>query len=211
MRISSLATSFLLIWLLGLASAPAVAQVSWVSDARIAESNNGALPATRIHVVMKSTDQPDQLEFHFRALVSAGFEAEVFSLIQPGKRIYRVVGGMNADSFAGEARETQQRVRFKNLHGDSSFILVLKDSATGRIARLKVGQENLLKPFAVYFSDSTSQPSQTIRVKNALVLRGRCEFTCAISEDCSICGYGVIGSCLLNLVTCTVSECDTNC
>jgi hypothetical protein len=187
---------------------PAFSQVSWVSDARITAANNGVLPSTLIHGVMISTDQPDQLEFHFRAMVSSGFEADVFSVNNTGKTLVHVSGGLQPLAPGAGVRETQQRVRIKNLYSDTMFILVLRDSASGRVARLKVGQENLSKPFVVYFTNQQPAPEAGVATKQALVLAGGCEWTCALNETCGICGYGRIGSCLLNLVTCTVSECD---
>jgi hypothetical protein len=174
----------------------------------MAAANGGILPNTQIHGVMKPTDQPDQLEFHFRAMVSAGFEVDIYSMKNPGKVLVHVIGGLQPKSVDGLARETQQRVRIKNLYSDSTFLLTLKDTATGRMARVMVGQENLSKPFVVYFANQPASPEAGNGVKQSLVLAGGCEWTCALSEDCAVCGYGRIGSCVLNLVTCSVSGCD---
>lgn len=187
---------------------PALAQVKWVPESRMVAANGGILPNTQIHGVMKPTDQPDQLEFHFKAIVSAGFEADIYSMNNPGKALVHVIGGLQPKSVDGLVRETQQRVRIKNLYSDSTFMLTLKDTATGRMARVMVGQGNLSKPFVVYFANQPAAPEAGVGVKQSLVLAGGCEWTCALSEDGAVCGYGRIGSCVLNLVTCSVSGCD---
>ncbi len=208
MRLSNKISSTLLFLTIVIITIPGFSQVSWVNDAKIIAANSGVLPSSLIHGVMKPTDQPDQLEFHFKAMVSSGFEVDVISVKNPGKTLVHLVGGMQPIASDAAVRETQQRVRIKNVYMDTMFILVLRDSATGRIARLKIGQENMSSPFVVYFTNQQPTPEAGVSVKNALVLAGGCEWTCALTENCGICGYGRIGSCLLNLVTCTVSECD---
>jgi len=177
----------------------------WISSEKIQSANAGVVPEPVIQIVLKpvvDADRPGQvIEFHTMTMTRGKVEMEIFSSMKSGHRYFKVIGG-NQGEISPIAREGQQRVRFFNAFNDDALIIVIRDVESGKTARILMSAKNLDRPVAVLWKASTV-------VRDPSKSPVRCEWVRAISDNCDIIGYGVMGSCLLNLVTCTVTECVT--
>jgi len=184
--------------------APLSAQgAPWITTERISAANGGVMPGCRVQVVLRPVQDMTygpMIELQTLTMTKGSVEIEVFSRNKTGYRLFKVIGGIQGDPVA-EAREGQQRVRFRNTFEDGELLLVIRDVVLGKTARIIMSATNLDKAVTVWHGEQ-----ETLAAPNSPV---RCEYIRAISDTCDIVGYGRVGTCLLNLVTCTVSECDT--